>query len=204
MDFDPLTGNLWDTENGPGFRDEINLVEPGFNSGWSKVQGIWKPDNLTTSVSIIDLLPANYEISDQKGLSDFGGKGKYSPPEFIWKMTVAPTALKFYDSDKLGTKYENDMFAGDYNSGNIYHFELNENRTGLSLGDSNGQLKDKIANNTGEGRSIIFGQGFGGVGGGITDMQVSPDGYLYVLARTAEAKASIYRVVNYNDVIPVS
>ena len=42
MDFDPLTGNLWDTENGPNFGDEINLVEPGFNSGWKKVQGIWK------------------------------------------------------------------------------------------------------------------------------------------------------------------
>jgi len=41
MDFDPLTGNLWDTENGPGNADEINLVKPGFNSGWSKVQGMW-------------------------------------------------------------------------------------------------------------------------------------------------------------------
>ena len=39
--FDPLTGNLWDTENGPGFGDEINLVIPGFNSGWLKVQGFW-------------------------------------------------------------------------------------------------------------------------------------------------------------------
>ena len=32
--FDPLTGKLWDTENGPNHGDEINLVEPGFNSGW--------------------------------------------------------------------------------------------------------------------------------------------------------------------------
>lgn len=32
FDFDPITGNLWDTENGPGFGDEINFVEPGFNS----------------------------------------------------------------------------------------------------------------------------------------------------------------------------
>lgn len=32
MDFDPLTGKLWDSENGPGFGDEINLVESGFNS----------------------------------------------------------------------------------------------------------------------------------------------------------------------------
>ena len=32
FDFDPVTENLWDTENGPTFGDEINLVEPGFNS----------------------------------------------------------------------------------------------------------------------------------------------------------------------------
>jgi glucose/arabinose dehydrogenase len=30
LDFDPLTGNLWDTENGPRSYDEINLVRPGF------------------------------------------------------------------------------------------------------------------------------------------------------------------------------
>jgi glucose/arabinose dehydrogenase len=32
MDFDPVTGNLWDTENGLDCCDEINLVEQGFNS----------------------------------------------------------------------------------------------------------------------------------------------------------------------------
>src|ERR671915_783530 len=40
INFDPVTGNLWDTENGPGEGDEINLVEPGFNSGWAQVQGM--------------------------------------------------------------------------------------------------------------------------------------------------------------------
>ena len=44
FDWDPLTGKLWDTENGPHYGDEINLVEPGFNSGWVKVQGIWQPN----------------------------------------------------------------------------------------------------------------------------------------------------------------
>jgi aldose sugar dehydrogenase len=39
--FDPVTGKLWDTENGPGYGDEVNLVEPGFNSGWLRVQGMW-------------------------------------------------------------------------------------------------------------------------------------------------------------------
>ena len=42
MDFDPVTKKLWDTENGPSFGDEINLVYPGFNSGWKKIQGIWE------------------------------------------------------------------------------------------------------------------------------------------------------------------
>ena len=49
IDFDPLTRNLWDTENGPTYGDEINLVEPGFNSSWRKVQWLWKNnyDNTT-------------------------------------------------------------------------------------------------------------------------------------------------------------
>ena len=42
IDFDPVTGKLWDTENGPQFGDEINLVEPGFNSGADRVYGIWE------------------------------------------------------------------------------------------------------------------------------------------------------------------
>jgi glucose/arabinose dehydrogenase len=44
MDFDPLTGKLWDSENGPGFGDEINFIDSSFNSGWNKLQGFWKAD----------------------------------------------------------------------------------------------------------------------------------------------------------------
>jgi aldose sugar dehydrogenase len=39
LDFDPVSGKLWETENGPKSGDEINLVEPGFNGGWNKSQG---------------------------------------------------------------------------------------------------------------------------------------------------------------------
>ena len=39
IDFDPITGTLSDTENGANDKDEINLVKPGFNSGWSQVTG---------------------------------------------------------------------------------------------------------------------------------------------------------------------
>ena len=169
IDFDPVTKKLWDTENGPNFGDEINLVEPGFNSGWIKVQGIWNNIMAQTIINV---------IGTPKGLVDFGGKGKYSPPEFTWfKPTVGPTAIKFLNSDKLGEKYENDMFVGDFHNGYLYHFDLNKKRTGLVL---NGSLADKVANNPNELQKggIIFGKRFGG----ITDIQVGPDGYLYVLS----------------------
>lgn len=107
IDFDPLTGNLWDTENGPDYGDEINLAEPGSNSGWDEVQGIW-PGNyeeVPTKVSKTLLVPEN--------LLDFGGESNYSLPELTWADTIGPTAIKFFKSDKLGKQYENDMFVGD-------------------------------------------------------------------------------------------
>jgi len=166
MDFDPVTGNLWDTENGYIIGDEINFVEPGFNSGWKQVQGIWN----TTHAPHPNSLGKN-----ETSLVDFGGKGKYSDPEFTWSTgMVGPTAVKFFNSTKFGKQYENDMFVGSYHKGYLYHFDLSKDRNDLIL---DGPLHDKVADNTTELQKVIFGQGFGG----ITDIQVGPDGYLYVL-----------------------
>src|ERR687897_2654916 len=133
FDFDPITGKLWDTENGPTFGDEINLVEPGFNSGWKDVQGIWK---------VKGGKEGDVELNPSDGLADFGGKGKYSAPEYIWENVVGPTAIKFLDSDKIGKQYQNDMFVGDFHNGNLYHFDLDQDRSGFTF---NGILDD--ANN---------------------------------------------------------
>ena len=76
------------------------------------------------------------------------------------------------------------MFVGDYNNGNLYHFKLNQNRTALVLGST---LANKIAYTTEDTKPLIFGTGFDG---GITDLQVGPDGYLYVLTFAGE----IYRI----------
>ena len=142
MDFDPVTGNLWDTEDGPAFGDEINLVKPGFNSGWDKVQGIWEPIIGLDLQS--DFIAGNISLTPDN-LVTFDGKGKYSRPEFIWNNTAGLSAIKFLDSDKLGKQYKNDIFVGDVNNGNLYHFELSEDRQQLEL---NGALDDKIADVT--------------------------------------------------------
>ena|SRR6266508_1107485 len=59
LDFNPVTGNLCETANGHEFGDEINLVTPGFDSGWIGIQGISSPDNLDASDNILNLIPGN-------------------------------------------------------------------------------------------------------------------------------------------------
>jgi glucose/arabinose dehydrogenase len=170
MDFDPITGKLWDTENGPSFGDEINLVEPGFNSGWKAVTGKLESSNNSGTFGVAETL------------EDFDGKGIYSDPEYEWSETVGPTALKFLTSDKLGKQYENNMFVADFNKGNIYHFELNKERTKLIFDSAiEGRLNE----------NLIFAKGFADKGG-VTDIEVGPDGYLYIVSY---GQGKIYRVV---------
>ena len=182
FDFDPLTGNLWDTENGPTVADEINLILPGFNGGWSQVQGYMSQDLLGRG------------ITSEDELVTFGN-GKYADPKFVWVTTIGPTALKFLNSEKLGKEYANDMFTGDINNGLLYRFTLNEARNNILINDTSlgnvNLLADNQVDETTENQPLIFGQGFGG----ITDLQVGPDGYLYVLSYTG----ALYRILPISE-----
>jgi aldose sugar dehydrogenase len=187
FDFDPVSGNIWDTENGPGYGDEINLVEPGFNSGWLEITGF------PSSSSIED---DDDGFNSEDDLVSIDGKGKYSDPEFEWTFTLGPTAVKFLNSDKLGIEYVNDMFVTDVVTGRIYHFDLNEDRTELIL---SGLLADKVAETRDTGiENILFAEGFGGV----TDLEVGPDdGYLYVVSL---GHGAIYKILPAAYVIPTT
>jgi aldose sugar dehydrogenase len=182
--FDPVTGNLWDTENGPDCCDEINLVQPGFNSGWAQVLGAWivaDPNSFPLTKGE-QLAPPN-----PQGLVNFGGKGKYHTPEFIWSNSVAPTAVLFFNSDKLGNQYQNDLFVGSAKD-TIFDFDLNKDRKALLL---NGTLSDKISDSDTDLEDITFAKGFGI----ITDLKTGPDGYLYVVTGVKEDHGTIYRIV---------
>jgi len=176
IDWDPVTGSLWDSENGPNFGDELNLVQPGFNSGWASVQGYWKPD--VEKIGPPSLIPND--------LVSFGGHGTYSAPEFTWINPAAPSAIKFLDTNKYGSEYKNDLLVGDANNGNVYDFNLDEQRQNFEL---SGKLSDKIANNTRETNDLVFANGFGRV----ADIEIGPDGLLYILS-TQKDLTSIYRI----------
>ena len=191
LEIDPVTGNMWATENGPHRMDEVNLVMPKFNSGWNAHTGPLEESRI------------NHFIVKNPPLADVGGVFKsqiqiflakiysvffladnyeYSDPEFSWEITVAPTALKFIPSS-FG-KYENWLFVSDCNFGNVYKFELNSSRTGFIFEDPN--LKDLVVHEGDNMEEIHFGKGFGC----ITDIEFK-DEYMYIVSLSA---GTIFRI----------
>ena len=164
--FDPVTGILWETENGSNYGDEINVILPGFNGGWRQVLGF------STEYENFK----NKEF-DRSKLILFNGKGTYYDPVFTWVDTVAPTAITFIDSKIFGEEYENDLLVGSVKQGRIFHFNLNETRTGLDLLPP-GELVDKIGDVDEELEPVTLGRNFGI----ITDIEINPyDGKIYVV-----------------------
>jgi aldose sugar dehydrogenase len=162
---DPATSRLWDTENGNDDFDEINLVERGSNSGWYQIMG-----------------PATAEeIVGLRGYKDY----QYSDPEFSWEQVVAPTGLAFVKSEPL-KKFSDSLFVGDCNHGNLYRFTLNDDRDDLAFAGA--QLSDKVANRGDSQDEIIFGTGFGC----LTDIEVGPDGLLYIVSLS---EGAIFRIL---------
>ncbi|AFU58582.1 putative quinoprotein glucose/ sorbosone dehydrogenase [Candidatus Nitrososphaera gargensis Ga9.2] len=167
LDFDPLTGILWDTENGPAGYDEINVVEQGFNSGWEQIMGPIDRTGRTTET-----------------LVQFEGS-HYADPVFSWSVSQGVTDIEFLNSTKLGDRYAYNIFVGDINNGNLYFFTVNQDRTGLEIGGAG--LEDLVADSDTEAQAVTLGTNFGG----ITDIETGPDGHLYVLSFSG----SLYRIV---------
>lgn len=163
--FDPVTGSMWMTENGNEDYDEINLVEPYTNSGWDIVMG-----------------PATEE---QRARIPAYQNYTYRDPVFSWEEPVAPTALAFVDSEPLA-KLGDSLIVGDCNKGRLYAFPLNEGRDGFAFATR--QLADGVADRGDRLDEIVFAQDFVCV----SDIEVGPDGMLYVVSLAQDA---VFRIV---------
>lgn len=153
MAFDPVTGDLWDTENGPSVMDEINRVGPGFNSGWRTLMGPDSRDPQSAS-DLFDLLP---------------GVSYYEDPVFSWSAPIGVTAIGFLAGSNLGPAYDDRVWVGQSNGVDLIEFRLNANRDGFVLG---GGLSDQVADSGSEQASLYVGGPFIVV----TDIQLDPLG----------------------------
>ncbi|MDJ0789575.1 MAG: PQQ-dependent sugar dehydrogenase [Myxococcota bacterium] len=172
--FDPVTGLLWDTENGPTFMDEINVVESGFNSGWRPLMGPVSRDGQgDTPADLIDLLP---------------GTSFYSDPEFSFASPIGITSIGFLAGSTLGPSYDDAVWVGDSSPGLLYEFRLNGARDGFVL---NGGLADQVADGTAERNQAAVGSDFFVT----TDIQLDPADDVTVLSLFG----MLYRITRDDD-----
>lgn len=176
MTFDPLTGKLWQTENGPDKYDEINLVERGFNSGWLKIMG---PDsrNATYGENGNTAYNANQ-------LTSINANAFYADPKFSWLAPIGVTSITFLRSARFNTGTRDQVVVGESNFGGLYFFSMNTNRNGFNL---TGDLADLVADSITERNLSRWGTSWGVV----TDLKIGPDGYLYVVSAYSNRVARI-------------
>jgi glucose/arabinose dehydrogenase len=109
FDFDPITGQVFATENGDACDDEINRLVPGGNYGW-------RP---------------NYPCDDG---APGGPHPQYNtiPPLIYWSPSIAPTGITFYRGNLI-PEWKNDLFMCAFKDGStaLHHFKLNAARTAI-------------------------------------------------------------------------
>ncbi len=176
---DPVTGALWDSDNGDACCDEINMVTPKFNGGWDVIMG-------PASNTQLAMLPKSDYV--------------YHDPKFTWETEVVPTGLAFGPNTGAFAKYNSSLFVASFINGNLYRFELNSQRNGFVFNSP--QFKGNSPEvRTGDSMDeIIWGTGFVG----ITDVKFGPDGFLYLVSLP---QGIIYRIVpatvsSHDDILP--
>src|SRR5688572_28975677 len=209
MAIDPLTGNVWDQENGEDAYDELNLVTPGMNSGWIQLQG---PANRVGEYKEIETTSLHHEDFPNlqqfrwgpERIADSANEARarlfnlpgshYSDPEFSWKHVLAPAGIGFMSGRGLGAQYRGDLFVGfstfDTLGGPLFRFNLTGNRQKIAVDDP--ALEDRVMDNATfhsmeEGESLLFGTNFGIV----TDIRTGPNGNLFVVSL---ADGNVYEI----------
>jgi glucose/arabinose dehydrogenase len=110
LTFDPLSGRLWGTDNGPGCNDEVNRIIKGGNYGW----GPNKDCHIGTS-------PENTNNSGPNPIF----------PELWYTPTIDPTGIAFCTLCGLDPASEGALFFGAFNTGDIHRAMLDTRRKHL-------------------------------------------------------------------------
>jgi glucose/arabinose dehydrogenase len=114
MAFDPTTGRLWETENGPACNDEINLILKGGNYAWGPSYDC--PTNPTAADTNAD------------------GPAPRRFPKYVITDTIGITGAAFCVGCGLGASVHGDLLFADVNTAWIRALDLTADRTGFVAG----------------------------------------------------------------------
>jgi hypothetical protein len=205
MAIDPVSGDLWATENGEDTFDEINRVEPGFNSGWIQIMG---PASRVPQYREIESTeafnedfpnlqqfrwaPENIAARREEALRRlFRLPGfRYSDPEFSWVYAIAPAAIGFAEGDALGRGFQGDLFMGlsvpVALGGPLFRFDLTRDRDRIAASDR--VADNHVPGDLTESERFLIGANFGIV----TDIKTAPNGNLYVVSLSNGAVYEVF------------
>jgi glucose/arabinose dehydrogenase len=107
FNFDPLTDNLWETENGPQCNDELNLIGKGANDGWGPSETCSTP-------------PPPPQNTNQDGPNPV-------LPQWWFASTIAPVGMAFCVGCGIDSA-EGAFFFGAYNDSKVRQVTLSADR----------------------------------------------------------------------------
>jgi glucose/arabinose dehydrogenase len=112
--FDPRTGRLWETENGPACNDEINLIMRGGNFAWGP----------------------NAQCPGSPSPADTNQDGPTPRrfPKQLFASTIGITGTAFCERCGLSNGTEGDLLFGAVNDGVVRALDLNDPRSGFDAG----------------------------------------------------------------------
>ena len=94
----PVTGDIWENEDGPNGGDEVNVLQAGKNYGWPVV-----------SFGRFYLGPRVTDKPWQEGMEQ---------PLIFWVPAIAISGMTFYTGDKF-PNWKNNLFVGGMRQGEV-------------------------------------------------------------------------------------
>ena len=101
--WDPVTGQLWESEHGPQGGDEINIIEPGHNYGWGVI-------TMGTDPRVTERAREGME-----------------QPIVYYTPTIAPSGMVFYTGSRYPA-WKNDLFVSALGGQQLRRLEIKGNQ----------------------------------------------------------------------------
>jgi glucose/arabinose dehydrogenase len=132
----PVTGEIWEHENGPADGDELNVLKPGANYGWPAV-GMGRDYTGDYIGGTVHLGAAGRPDAYKQYMEGM------EQPFVHWAPTSAPSGMLFYTGDKL-PGWTGSLFIGHLQSRRVERFVISEKKIVTRREELFAQLNERI------------------------------------------------------------